>query len=79
MENGNKQGITILQDFAVPGTPLDVSLMGLQASHNYYSTLTTHVDPFVTISTICNTTRMPSQCCLLSIVVPPSFQTSTLN
>jgi hypothetical protein len=56
MINENTHGITTLQGFIVPSMPLDVDLVGLQASHSYYPTLT-HVDLLVTLATICNTSK----------------------
>jgi hypothetical protein len=60
MRNENKHGITTLQGFIVPSMPLDITLMGLHAYHNYYPTLTP-IDPLVTMATICSTSkRLPN-------------------
>jgi hypothetical protein len=56
MINENKHGITTLHGFIVPSMPIDVAIVGLQASHSYYPTLT-HVNPLVTMATICNTLK----------------------
>jgi hypothetical protein len=56
MKNENKHGITILQGSIIPSMPLDVTLVGLQAPHSYYPTLTP-IDPLVTMATICNTSK----------------------
>jgi hypothetical protein len=41
--------------------PLNVALVDLQASHNYYLTLTTLAYPWVTLPTISNTLkRLPN-------------------
>lgn len=67
MGNENKQGIIILQGSIAPSMPLDVALVGLQASHSYCLTLTTPTNPLVTLPTICNTLEVHPQYCLLFV------------
>jgi hypothetical protein len=68
MGNENKHGIIVFQGSIIPLMPLDVALVGLQASHNYYPTLTTFVDPLLTLPTICTNLGMHSQHCLPYVV-----------
>jgi len=51
MGNEHKWRVATLQGFAVPSKPLDVTLVGLQASQCYYPTLTMHTNLLVTLST----------------------------
>ncbi len=68
MGNENNQGIVTLQGFAALSMPLDVALVGLQASHSYCPTLKTLTDLLVTLPIVCNTFKTPPQCCLLFVM-----------
>jgi hypothetical protein len=68
MGNETKHGIITFQGSVISSMPLNVALVGLQASHNYCPTLTTFVDLLVTLFTTCSNLGMPSQHCLPFVV-----------
>lgn len=61
MGNENNQGVITFQGSSVPSMLMKVALMGLQAFHNYYPTLTTLINPLVILPTICYTPKMHAQ------------------
>jgi len=64
MGNETKHRVITFQGSVISSMPLDVALVGLQASHNYCPTLITFVDLLVTLLTICSNLGTPSQHCL---------------
>lgn len=91
---GNEYNWTIatLQSSAIPSKPLDVTLVGLQASPRYYPTFKELVDPLETLFTLYNTLKCllnvvyhvqqatPNHgCCLPFATIPPSLQTTTFK